>query len=119
MNPHRVKTVTVSGVMYEAIRLTGFGPIDQEILAWVDDKVGRKAINIDLEKATSIGLAYSENPNTPYIVCNGYSRFNVQKLKAGRWIVWEPVRQHINLLKNSEFDVLRTKECKENHDAQQ
>lgn len=119
MNPHRVKTVTVDGITYEAIRLTGFGPVDMEILAWVDAKVGRGPINIDLEKATSIGRAYSENPDTPYLVCNGYSSLAVKKLKAGRWIIWEPTTEHISLVKNSEFDALRTKELKEKHDAQE
>jgi hypothetical protein len=104
---------------YEAIRLTGFGPVDTEIFDWVDAKACRGPINIDLEKATTVGRAYSENPDTPYLVCNGYSSLGIKKLKSGRWVVWNVTQGRLNLLKNSEYDALRTQELKEKHDAQE
>lgn len=117
MNPHRIKKVTVAGVTYEAIRLTGYGPIDKEIIEWIEEKTGRRPINLDEtpKEEFTIGLAYSEKPYTPYLICNGYSSLGLKKLKAGRWVVYNTNHCHINLMKNSEYYLLRNDEAKEKH----
>lgn len=118
MNPHRIKKVTVTGVTYEAIRLTGYGPIDKEIIEWIEEKTGRRPINLDTTPLgdRTIGLAYTIKPYVPYLICNGYSSLGLKKLKAGRWVVYNTTHGRINLMKNSEYDLLRNDEAKEKHE---
>ena len=115
MNPHRIKKVTVAGVTYEAIRLTGYGPIDKEIIELVEEKTGRRPINLENTEDLTIGLAYSIETYTPYLICSSDSGPLVaKKLKAGRWVVYSSLGT-IDLMKNKDYDLLRYDESKEKH----
>lgn len=112
MNPHHIKKVTVAGVTYEAIRFTGYVPIDKEIIEWTEEKTGRRPTSLDTENLT-IGLAYSVEPYAPYLICNSDSGPLVaKKLKAGRWVVYSSLG-NVDLMKNKDYDLLRNDEVKE------
>lgn len=105
MDLSRVKTVVVDGTSYEAVRLTGFGPIDIDAMRWIETRTGRAGINIDgYTGPMSPGLVYSEKKGKLWLLCKSEvsELMDWKRLKPGKWIVSSQFGT-VDLLKNDEF----------------
>lgn len=102
------RKLVIGGVKYQAARFTGFGPVDSNILLWIQRRTGRGPLNLDRKNFRSPGLAYYDNSETPYLLCTVVGapypdRTVPKKIKPGKWVVISNDGETVALLKNEAF----------------
>lgn len=104
MDIHTLRKFIVDSKEYDAVQFTGFGPADQAILLWIQDKTRRPSINTNRGGILTPGLVYDGKDGVYYLACglNAFDTSKPKKIKPGKWVVWNDV-EGIDLLKNLDF----------------